>query len=94
LKTQTTRKAIPKVGDPIPAKKRWKAVLRAEEMVPALNEAIAPASDEKAPRMPYKVKFKLRDDINVERKKFEEEETGRRVAMWRSRRLVSKQGSR
>jgi hypothetical protein len=69
LKAQTTGKAIPKVGRATHTKKTGKA----EEMVPASNEAIAPASGEETPRKPNKTKSKMRDRIDEERKKIEED---------------------
>ncbi len=78
LKAQTTEKDILKVHCAAPAKKKWKAALCAEEMVPALNEVVALASDEELSQNPKKNKFKVWDEINVATKKFEEGE------MWKS----------
>ena len=59
------------MGGRTPAKKGRKAAPRAEEKV---NEAIAPASDDEPPRKLKKAKPKLRDEINMEMKRIEEEE--------------------
>ncbi len=59
LKAQTTEKDILKVHCAAPAKKKWKAALCAEEMVPALNEVVALASDEELSQNPKKNKFKV-----------------------------------
>jgi len=73
LKAQMTGKAKPKMGRTPPRKKGRKAALRDEEIVRASNEAIEPTSDEKTPRKPRKAKAKVRDEIDMEAKKIEED---------------------
>jgi hypothetical protein len=68
-KAQTTGKA--KVRRATPKKKRSNATLRAKQG-PALNEAIVPSLDEEPPRK-KKAKSKLRDEIEIETKKIQDD---------------------